>query len=741
MVMRFVWLLVACCFFAAPSVQAMETRNVLVLFSNNRLLPSNIEIDTGLRGAIVSTADRHVAMFTEFLDTPTFTGNPFEQTFARFLIEKYNTRPPAVIILGGKPALEFWLRQRASLFPDVPVIHLGIDKRFIESIQPLPANFAGVPVEYDYLGTMKQALSWHPNARRLVVVTGASYTDRNYEADTRAGVAKLPKPPQVEFLAGLRTEEVMKRVAELDRNDVVFTPGYYVDGAGRQSAPRDIAVEMAEVSGAPIYGPFSSFIGTGAVGGRVPTFAEMGRQAALSVNTLLDGATPATLTLPETVPARWNVDWRQVRRWGIDESMIPADAIVQFKQPTLWQAYRNQALALTAAILLQAALIVALLVGRRQRLRTAQALMESEERMTLAARAARLSLWMWDVGRDRAWPLTPIPKRPDLSAPVPIKEALEALHPEDREKLDRAVREAVATDREVDLEYRVIEPDGELRWMVARGRVDKSAGKSVTGVTLDITARKAAELQAEKDRAALTHMTRVSVVGQFSASIAHQLNQPLAAILGNAEAARKMLSHANPDLVEIRTICDDIVTEDVRAAAIIRSLGALFKRGEMRMAPLDLNQVVRETLDLVQAELATRQVTPRAELAASLPLIEGDRIQLQQCLLNLILNAADAMSNVNASARRLLVRTQREGTGARLCVEDHGTGIAPDALKSIFDAFWSTKAGGTGVGLAICKSIVTAHRGSITAVNNAEGGATFCATFPVLRTDPAGEPR
>ena len=129
-------------------------------------------------------------------------------------------------------------------------------------------------------------------------------------------------------------------------------------------------------------------------------------------------------------------------------------------------------------------------------------------------------------------------------------------------------------------------------------------------MALDITERKAAELQAEKDRAALTHLTRVSMMGQLSASIAHQLNQPLAAILGNAEAARKMLARERLDLVELKEICDDIVTEDNRAAEVIRRLGALYKRGEMKFAPLDLNELVRETLELVRTELMTRHVMP-----------------------------------------------------------------------------------------------------------------------------------
>ncbi len=195
------------------------------------------------------------------------------------------------------------------------------------------------------------------------------------------------------------------------------------------------------------------------------------------------------------------------------------------------------------------------------------------------------------------------------------------------------------------------------------------------GVALDVTERKLSELRAAEDRTALRYMTRVSTLGQLSASIAHQLNQPLAAILGNAEAARKMLSRERVDLAELREICDDIVGEDNRAAEIIRRLGALYKRGDMKTEQLDLNDLIRETLDLLRTELLTRHLTPVTDLAPGLPAIEAGRVQLQQVMLNLFLNAADAMSKVEVQERRLAIRTElfrrpqfarRRGTVVRL---------------------------------------------------------------------------
>jgi PAS domain S-box-containing protein len=531
-----------------------------------------------------------------------------------------------------------------------------------------------------------------------------------------------------EFVAGLPTDAVVKRLRELGGGDVVFTPGYFVDGAGREFAPRESAVLMAAASGAPVYGPFSLHR-TGVEADAYNIEMGGGRQSRHGVLRIL----AATLRLPARIPSRVQIDWRQAQKWGIAAEAIPGDAIVHFREPTFWETHRYQAMAVLAVILFQAALIAALLIERRLRRRTASALEESEKRMNLAAYAARLSMWMWDLTHDKIWASAKLRERAGLSKEVPVSfdQILRTVHPSDRDRFDRAVRQAAAKNEDLDVEYRVIQPDGEVRWFSARGHAAISEGECLTGVKMDITARKVAELQAEKDRAALQHMARVSMMGQLSAAITHQLNQPLAAILGNAEVARKMLERERIDLAELREICDDIVTEDNRAAEVIRRLGALYKRGEMTLAPLDLNELVRETLDLVRTELTNRQVVALTELAPSLPAIDGGRVQLQQVLLNLILNAADAMGEPGAAGRRLIVRTELESANVRLCVADQGTGIPPGDIKHVFDAFWSTKAGGIGVGLAICQSIVTAHRGSLTVANNPDGGATFCATWPV----------
>ena len=305
-------------------------------------------------------------------------------------------------------------------------------------------------------------------------------------------------------------------------------------------------------------------------------------------------------------------------------------------------------------------------------------------------------------------------------------------YPPDREPLQRAASRALTTGDELDVEYRVVDPAGAVRWIAARGRVDRSESQRLRGVALDVTERKASELRAAQDRSALRHMSRISMVGQLSAAIAHQLNQPLAAILGNAETARKMLGRDRVDLAELRAICDDIVTEDRRAADIIRRLSELYKRGDMQMSAVDVNELVGETLDLLRTELLVRHVTSSVELQPALPSVEGSRVQLQQVVLNLALNAAEALGTVTDRERVLTIRSEANGAQVRLHVIDNGPGIAPDQLDRVFEPFWSTKDSRHGHGardLPVDRRRASRHASRPPTTPTA--APTFCVALPV----------
>jgi len=683
--------------------RAAPAADLLVIYSNSRLLPANVVADQSLREALASAPDP-VELYSEFLDAPRFGGPDYDRTISQYLREKYRAHPPRIVLAAGDEAFAFLLRKRAEIFPGIPLVHLGVSVEVTSPLAPLPPDVVGVPVVYDGIGSVEQALRWQPETRRIVVVTGASAWDREWEAILRRGLAHLAPTRTLEFWAGLTIEELERRLGELSAGTLVFSPGFFEDGAGRTfGPPKSAASRIASASSAPVYAPYDTFIGTGVVGGRMPSYEAMGREAGEITKKLLAGDAPSSLDLPEVAPMRAVLDWRAARRFGIATKNIGADTLVLFKEPTFWEAYRGVVLAGAAVILLQGALIVALLLEQRRR-------RMSERRIELATSAAGLALWVWDA-RDAHDPFADV-------------------HPADRVGLERAVRQALDKNEPMNVEYRTIGEAGSVRWFAAYGRRESGAVTRLLGVARDVTDRKLAELQAERDRSALRHVGRVSMLGQLSASIAHQLNQPLAAILGNAEAARTLLGREPVDLAELREICDDIVSEDHRAAEVIRRLRALFKHGELKLAPLDLNELVSETLELARTDLLMRHVIAVADLAPALPVVRGDRVQLQQVVLNLIVNAADAMSATEEHRRELAIHTGRAGDAVEVSVGDRGPGIAPSDLERIFEPFWTTKPSGMGIGLTICRSILDAHRGRLTAANRADGGARFSVVVP-----------
>lgn len=716
----------------APATAATP-HTVLLLASYNRTLPASIAVERGLAAGFAARPDVPVALSVEFLDHERFSGDAYERAFVAYLRDKYVLDPPEVILVGAGEALDFVSRHRAELFAQVPIVHLGVASSYLRSIAPLPPDVVGTPVTYEFVGTVEQALRWHPKARRLVIVTGTSAWDREWEERLRGEAARLPGGLAVVFLAGLSSDELRQRLRTMPADSIVYTPGFFRDGGGRQFEPHEAARLIVEAASLPVYGPYSPFLGTGIVGGRMASNESMGRVGAQTAIALLEGAAPSSLQ-QAALPAPLQVDWRQVQRWGIPGRAVPADAIVHFRAPTLWEAYRDHVLVGGVVMLLQAGLIVALLFERRRRHRTVTALARSEERMRLAAKAAGLSTWVLESDDVKATSRVRAPDRaePAQTPVVDFRETLARIGPQDRAAVTAALDAARDTNGEFEVEYRIEAPDGASRWESARGRAEHAQPRRLIGVAIDVTQRKRAEIQAEQDRVALYHMTRVSLLGQLSASIAHQLNQPLASILANAEAAQKMIEHDPIDLPELREICADIVSEDHHAAQVIRRLGVLFKRGEPRFEPLHANDLVRDTIEMTRNMLTMRHVTVATQLAPDLPPVSGDRVQLQQLLLNLVVNACDAMADVPDDRRVVTIQTSPKAGMVQLCVADRGPGVSPDAMDKVFEPFWSARPGGMGMGLAVCRSIVEAHRGSLTLSNPPGGGAFFCAQLPAV---------
>jgi two-component system, LuxR family, sensor kinase FixL len=267
--------------------------------------------------------------------------------------------------------------------------------------------------------------------------------------------------------------------------------------------------------------------------------------------------------------------------------------------------------------------------------------------------------------------------------------------------------------------------------------IHTAEGLFVLASIIDISERKQAELEAARQRNEMAHLSRLTTVGELSGSLAHELNRPLGAILSNAQAAQRMLANGGIDVAEFREILNDIVSENKHAAEVIRRLRLWLQKGEVQQHSLRINKVVRDVLKLIRTDLISQNVNVDTELARNLPSVTGDSVQLQQVLVNLLVNASDAMADCDIRERRLRIRTGLENGGGAviLSVTDRGGGIQARQVEQIFEPFFTTKEKGMGLGLSVCRTIITAHRGRLWATNNAGRGATFHFTLPIGVSD------
>ena len=410
--------------------------------------------------------------------------------------------------------------------------------------------------------------------------------------------------------------------------------------------------------------------------------------------------------------------------------------------PFLAQTPAENALALQLFLLVTATPLMLLAVVIEEERRSKEALRESANLMGLAAEAGNLAMWVWDVSGNDVW-MTERGRslfglEPD--ARLDFAATFDRVHPEDRAAREGAIKQALQTRGEYDMEYRVQQADGMARWIHGRGRCvgpDDGTGPKLFGVSMDVTARKQAEASAAQKRAELEHVARVATLGELTATLTHELGQPLAAILTNSYVGVRLLDAPEPDLQKVRSTLADIREVTERAGEVIGGLRAMLKRDSTAagLTNVDVNNVIRIVERIVHGDANLHKVTVHLDLSSDVRPVKGDSVQLQQVILNLMLNAFSAMSGTGLDgARRLVVRTKSiDESNVLVEVQDSGTGIAADKLESIFDPFITSKPEGLGMGLSICRSIIERHGGRISAANNPDRGATFSITLPVTR--------
>ena len=594
--------------FAMTRAASSETKRVMLLNSFGRDFAPWNEYARTIREELEQQSKEPVDIFEASLATARFTEQE-EGPFVDYLHALFVKRQLDLVIAIGAPAANFMQRHRQELFPSVPAVYTGVEQRRVP-FYALTANDAVVAVSKDLAESIKTMLRALPETTSVSVVIGRSPIEKYWLEQMRTEFQPFESRVAFTWFNELSFEEMLKRAAALPPRSAIFFGLLSVDATGVAHEEGKALARLHEVANAPIFSHSDAFFGNGIVGGPMTIISDVGRRAASVAIRILGGEAPGAITTSPIEFGTPKFDWRELQRWNISESQLPAGSEIYFRAPGAWEQYRLQISAGLAALMFQAAII--------------------------------------------SW---------------------------------------------LAVEYR---------------------------------RRSLAEAEAVSRRRQVVRLNRVTTANVLSSSIAHELNQPLGAILSNTEAAQMLLKADPPDLPQIGEILSDIVRDEQRASEIILGLRNLLNdRKQAELQALDLNETVPELVKIVTPEVVKREITLRTILAPEALPVRADPIHMQQVIMNLVMNGMDAMEE-GPVPRNLTIRTRRnaEGDVAEVRISDSGTGIRKENLEHIFDAFVTTKPQGTGLGLPIARTIIESYGGTIWAENRLRG-AVFCFTLPL----------
>jgi signal transduction histidine kinase len=533
-----------------------------------------------------------------------------EAPFVNYLRSLYTGRPPDIVVSIGAPAARFVQKYRAQLFPKTPMVLTAVEQRLVNRTD-LTANDTVIAVHNDFSAFFDSILQVLPDTQTIAVVIGASPLEKFWLEEAKREVKPLENRVAFVWYADLSFAEILKQASTLPPHTVLFWGLMSVDSAG-VAHEGDLALRsLRAVANAPIFSFQEAYFGRDTVGGPMHSIHQSSDKTVNAAIRILGGEKPADIKAQPIGFASPKYDWREMQRWGIRESDLPAGSEILFRESRIWERYSWQLALIASVILVQGGLITGLLHERRR--------------------------------------------------------------------------------------------------------------------------RRLAEVESRQRLAELAHLNRYSAVGELTTSIAHEINQPLGSILTNAETAELMLKSSSPNLDVVGDILADIRRDDQRASEVIRRLRSVLKKTPFEMKFIDLNETVRQAMGFVTAVAHGRGIALKYSTTAAELNVKGDAVQLQQVVLNLIINAMDAISEAEPKVREVSVTTSLSGASAELRIGDTGPGIATGNLKNVFDPFFTTKPHGMGVGLAIVRTIVEAHHGQISAENQLSRGALFTIRLPIAR--------
>lgn len=721
-------------FFTLPifNLPAQEARppRVLVLFSNDRLLPANQRIDEGMRRALDPGGDQSgVGFYGEFLDAIRLGGATGEDAMDQYLRRRYREMPPDVLVALGPEALKFLVARRESLFPGTPLLFCGVSRSILDQLGRVP-GMAGLPLEMSVAPAVEALLKMRPQTQQIVIVHGSSDFDRKWRDQAVRECARFAGRVKVSCLPELPLGELKARLKGLPSDSGVVYLSCFQSPDGETYTPGAVAREIAGASPVPVVGPYDTYMDSGLLGVWATPFYEQGTAIGHTIRRVVSGEPPESIGILPPVEARLIVDDRQVRRWGIRS--VPAGAEIRNELPSLWEQHRSLVILTLSVVVLQGVLIAGLVVAHISRKRTERELRRSEARFAGVFRCSPTAMSIVRKSDGRIVDVNPVwekmtgVRRVDAVGRAPFDTGVDS----GGEEEDR-LRMTLGSGK--------ILQDYEMNFRTPAGR-SLVLGLSSELLMLndeaffilvanDITA----QWEAEEARQRLAQKSRLAMLGEMTASIAHEINQPLAAILSNADAAGMLIEDEKFSMGELKQILADIRRDDLRASTVIKRVRSLVAKRGVSRSPVDFNQLAAETVRLATPEARRRGVTLDHVPAPGSPVIYADAVQIEQVVLNLLFNAFDAMKDTPAPIRRVIVRSSMTlEDSVMTAVEDNGHGIPPDQISRLFDSLFTTKEGGMGLGLALAQSIIEAHGGGIGATNNPSRGATFYFTLPLF---------
>lgn len=593
---------------ACQTAAAANSKRVMVLHSFGRDFKPWSEYGKAIRTELERQSPWPIDIFDHSLVAARSGDEEVEKVFVEYLRALFAKSPLDLIIGIGAPAATFVQRNRKE-FADTPMVLTAIDERRVQFAK-LTANDVAVPVRINYLAAFENILQVLPNTDHVMVVVGTSPIEKFWKDEIAREVQPLAGRIKMTWTDDLSFDELLKTASKLPPRSAIFWELMIVDAAGVVHEGNAAMAKLYDVASAPIFSYDESFFGREMVGGPFLQVTDTSRQTAAIAVRILGGEKAGDIKVTPVQFARPVFDWRLLQRWNISESNLPHGSEILFRQPTAWDQYRWQIIAIAVAVLLQAALIHWLLYERRQR---------------------RLS-----------------------------------------------------------------------------------------------------EVLARNTLSELARANRLATGNELSASIAHEVMQPLTGIVSSANAGLRWLSSSTPDIERARAMLGQVVAAGHRAGEVVRAIRAVFKQGADNRQPVAVNDLILIVLNLARDGLKEHKIEVQTQLDENLPMVQADSIQLQQVFLNLIVNAVDAMKALPPEERRLLsIQSRNEEGGIGVSVDDTGPGVAPEMLDQIFKPLFTTKREGLGLGLSICRSIVEAHHGRVWASQRQPRGLAVHVHFPV----------